>query len=104
MKLWRHAVITYLRLARKAGILKTDLSDVELRELLAGKYEVDWHVFTQVRISKRHFLGYAARYDGEPAVRIRKLFVEQTTFRLSLRGGAKRSACCPLTFGIEPEA
>src|SRR6185312_5951973 len=35
MKLWRHGVIMYLRLAYKAGILKSDLSSRELQELLA---------------------------------------------------------------------
>jgi hypothetical protein len=68
MKLWRHAVITYLRLALKAGILNSDLSAVTLRNLFAGKYEVGWHVGLQQRISKRHFLGYAARYIRRPPI------------------------------------
>jgi hypothetical protein len=68
MKLWRHGVITYLRLAPKAGILKSDLKSWELRELLADKYEVGWHVDMQERISKRHFLGYAARYIRRPPI------------------------------------
>ena len=68
MKLWRHAVITYLRLALRAGILKSNLSDAQLRGLLAAKYEVAWHVDMQKRISKRHFLGYAARYIRRPPI------------------------------------
>jgi hypothetical protein len=68
MKLWRHGVITYLRLALAAGILKSDLKSWELRELLADKYEVGWHVDMQERISKRHFLGYAARYIRRPPI------------------------------------
>jgi hypothetical protein len=68
MKLWRHGIITYLRLALAAGILKSDLKGWELRELLADKYEVGWHVDMQERISKRHFLGYAARYIRRPPV------------------------------------
>jgi hypothetical protein len=40
MKLWRHGVISYLRLAYKAGILKSDLSGQEFQELLADKYQV----------------------------------------------------------------
>jgi len=68
MKLWRHGIITYLRLALAAGILKSDLKSWELRELLADKYEVGWHVDMQDRISKRHFLGYAARYIRRPPV------------------------------------
>jgi len=68
MKLWRHGIITYLRLALAAGILKLDLKSWELRELLADKYEVGWHVDMQERISKRHFLGYAARYIRRPPI------------------------------------
>jgi len=68
MKLWRHGIITYLRLALQAGILKSDLKGWELLELLADKYEVGWHVDMQERISKRHFLGYAARYIRRPPI------------------------------------
>ena len=68
MKLWRHGIVTYLRLALAAGILKSDLKSWELRELLADKYGVGWHVDTQERISKRHFLGYAARYIRRPPI------------------------------------
>jgi putative transposase len=68
MKLWRHGVITYLRRALKAGILKSDLKSWQLRELLSDKYEVGWHVDLQERISKRHFLGYAARYIRRPPI------------------------------------
>ena len=68
MKLWRHAVIAYLRLAFKVGLLKSRLTTIELRRLLANKYEVGWRVFLQNRISKRHFLGYAARYIRRPPI------------------------------------
>jgi hypothetical protein len=68
MKLWRHAVITYLRLALKAGILKSNSRDAALSSLLARKYEIGWHVNLQRRISKRHFLGYAARYIRRPPI------------------------------------
>jgi hypothetical protein len=68
MKLWRHGIITYLRLALEAGILKSDLKSWELLELLADKYEVGWHVDMQERISKSHFLGYAARYIRRPPI------------------------------------
>jgi hypothetical protein len=68
MKLWRHGVIIYLRRALQAGILKSGLRSWELQELLADKYEVGWHVDMQERISKRHFLGYAARYIRRPPI------------------------------------
>ena len=67
MKMWRHGVITYLRLALKAGILKSDLKSWELRELLADKYEVGG-MLNKKHISKRHFLGYAARYIRRPPI------------------------------------
>ena len=68
MKLWRYGIITYLRLALAAGLLKSDLKNWELLELLADKYEVGWHVDMQEHISKRHFLGYAARYIRRPPI------------------------------------
>jgi len=68
MKLWRHGVITYLRRAFGVGILKSDLKSWELQELLADKYEVGWFVGLQERISKRHFLGYTARYIRRPPI------------------------------------
>jgi Putative transposase len=68
MKLWRHGVIEYLRRALKAGILKSSLKSCQLREVFSDKYEVGWHVDLQERISKRHFLGYAARYIRRPPI------------------------------------
>jgi hypothetical protein len=74
MKLWRHGLITYLRCALKAGILKSDLKDWQLKRLLSKKYEADWHVYLQEDVSKRHFLGYSARY-------IRRLPIAQHRFQ-----------------------
>jgi len=68
MKLWKHGVITYLRRAFARGLLKSDLRSLELEELLSEKYEVDWHVDMEKNISKRHFLGYAARYIRRPPI------------------------------------
>lgn len=68
MKLWRHGVITYLRLALQARILKSNLHNLDLLALFAQKYEVDWNVDLQPDISKRHFLGYAARYIRRPPI------------------------------------
>jgi Putative transposase/Transposase zinc-binding domain len=83
MKLWRHAVITYLRLALEAGILKSDLENADFAELLADKYDVDWKVLMQAQVSKRHFLGYAARYIRRPPIaqhRFRKIDGSTVTF------------------------
>jgi hypothetical protein len=68
MKLWRHGVIEYLRRALQAGILESGLNSWQLRELFADKYDVEWHVDLQEGISKRHFLGYAARYIRRPPI------------------------------------
>jgi hypothetical protein len=68
MKLWRHGITMYLRRAFERGLLKSDLNSWQLQELLSDKYEVDWHVDMQERISKRHFLGYAARYIRRPPI------------------------------------
>lgn len=62
MKLWRYGVIRYLRGALNAGILKSDLTNWELKRLLAAQYERGWYVGVQEHISKKYFLGYAARY------------------------------------------
>jgi hypothetical protein len=74
MKLWRYGIITYLRHASKAGILKSDMKDWQLNRLLSKKYEIDWHVYLQEDVSKRHFLGYSARY-------IRRLPIAQHRFQ-----------------------
>jgi hypothetical protein len=68
MKLWRHGITTFLRQAFTAGILKSDLESSQLRELLSHKYEVEWHVYMQEHVTKRHFLGYAARYIRRPPI------------------------------------
>jgi hypothetical protein len=74
MKLWRHGLITYLRCALNAGILKSGLKDWQLKRLLSKKYEISWHVYLQEHVSKRHFLGYSARY-------IRRLPIAQHRFQ-----------------------
>jgi hypothetical protein len=61
MKLWRYAVITYLRRALRAGILESDLKTWELKTIFATQYERYWHSYLD-HISKDHFLGYVARY------------------------------------------
>jgi putative transposase len=53
MKLWRHGLITYLRCALNAGILKSDLKDWQLKRLFSKKYETDWHVYLEKDVSKQ---------------------------------------------------
>jgi hypothetical protein len=68
VRMWTYGVITYLRRALKAGILKSALKDWELRGILTTQYERRWHVNLDRHISKRHFLGYAARYIRRPPI------------------------------------
>jgi putative transposase/transposase-like zinc-binding protein len=72
MKIWRYGVITYLRRALQAGILKSDLRSWELKEVLRIQYERPWHVNLKHRIPKKHFLGYAARYLRRPPIAKRR--------------------------------
>jgi hypothetical protein len=68
VRMWTYGVITYLRRAIKAEILKADLSSWELKKLLTAQYERGWHIDISRKISKAHFLGYAARYIRRPPI------------------------------------
>src|SRR5260370_429257 len=72
MKMWRYAVIEHLRRALKAGILKSELTALDLRRLLSTAYSSEshpyWIVLFDDIVSKAHFLGYAARYVRRPPI------------------------------------
>jgi hypothetical protein len=72
MQMWRYAVISHLRLALKAKVLKSDLSAQELRNLLSSSYKNErhpqWIIFLDRIMSKAHFLRYAARYVRRPPI------------------------------------
>ncbi len=72
MRMWRYAVITHLRNALRAGVLKSDLSTEELWRLLSIAYEherhPEWIIFLHEIVSKCHFLKYAARYVRRPPI------------------------------------
>ncbi len=72
MRMWRYAVITHLRSALRAGVLKSELSPKELRTLLSIAYEHErhprWIIFLDEIRSKSHFLKYAARYVRRPPI------------------------------------
>ena len=61
MHMWRFAVLTFLRQALKAGVLKSDLRSEALKALLADQYRW-WSVHVDYFQSKTHFLRYAGRY------------------------------------------
>ena len=78
MRMWKYAVITYLRQALKANVLKSDSHAKELRKVLETQYERDfWIVDVDPCKSKQHFLGYVARYVRRPPIAQRR-FVNVT--------------------------
>jgi hypothetical protein len=68
MPLWRYAVITYLRAALKQGLLASDSSPDDLREMLRTQHERWWNVYVDPIRSKWHFLRYVARYVRRPPI------------------------------------
>ena len=73
MRMWKYVVITYLREAIKANVLKSDLDAKEVRKMLETQYERDfWIVDVDPCESKQHFLGYAARYVRRPPIAQRR--------------------------------
>jgi hypothetical protein len=68
MRMWRYAVITYLRAAAKRGLLASTLSIEEIRDLLEEQYERWWNVHLASIKSKWHFLRYVARYVRRPPI------------------------------------
>jgi len=68
MRMWRYAVITHLRGALEAQVLKSDLAVQDLKRILTKAYEQhpQWIIFIDKIASKSHFLRYAARYVRRP--------------------------------------
>src|SRR3984893_5315079 len=68
MRMWRFAVITYLRAALEAKVLTSDLSPRKLRTRLKKQYERWWSIDIDHFASKEHFLRYAGRYVRRPPI------------------------------------
>ena len=68
MRMWRYAVITHLRGALQAKVLKSNLTVQDLKRVLNVAYERHprWIIFMAEIASKSHFLRYAARYIRRP--------------------------------------
>jgi hypothetical protein len=62
MHMWRFAVITYLRVALRAGIVTSNFSHRQQRQCLETQYERWWNIHIDRFASKGHFLRYAGRY------------------------------------------
>ena len=68
MRMWRFAVIAYLRAALEANVLTSDLSHKKLRARLKKQYERWWSIDIDHFASKGHFLRYAGRYVRRPPI------------------------------------
>jgi len=77
MRIWRYAVITYLREARKAKALSSKLSAEELKAVFTTQYERWWNIDIGHFESKWQFLRYAGRYIRRPPIAQHR-FVEIT--------------------------
>jgi len=76
MRMWRFAVITYLREALKVKALTSNLSPDKLRSVLVDQYRW-WSINIDHFASKKHFLRYAGRYARRPPIAQRR-FVKIT--------------------------
>src|SRR5207253_6734691 len=84
MRMWRFAVIAYLRAALEANVLTSDLSHKKLRARLKKQYERWWSIDIDHFASKGHFLRYAGRYVRRPPIaqhRFTKITDREVQFR-----------------------
>ena len=73
MKAWRKAVISLLRAALRAGQLQTELTAVQMEDLLTHLEERWWSIKIQSFEDKAHFLQYAGRYVRRPPIAQRRI-------------------------------
>ena len=65
MRLWRYAVITYLREASRKGLIDTSGC---LQALLTSQLSRPWIIDIKRFQGKRHVLAYAGRYARRPSI------------------------------------
>jgi hypothetical protein len=92
MPIWRYAVITYLRQALKAKVLKSVLTRAQLTAVFRDQYERWWNINIARFQSKEHFLRYVGRYVRRPPNRPAPFYPDH------------RSGCPILDEGLEAEA
>ncbi|HZQ22700.1 MAG TPA: transposase [Terriglobales bacterium] len=68
MQMWRYAVITFLRRALKAKVLKSDRSASQLQTIFTAQYERWWNIDVAHFKTKWQFLRYAGRYVRRPPI------------------------------------
>jgi hypothetical protein len=85
MPMWRFAVITFLREALKAGVLRSSLQPGNLKAVLAREYRW-WSTHVDYFQSKEHFLRYAGRYARRPPIAQHRFEgITDTSIRFSLQ-------------------
>lgn len=102
MRMWRYAVITYLRAALKTGLLATKASTKELSVTLKTQYERWWNIYVDHVRSKWHFLRYVARYVRRPPIaehRFTKIKDREVEFLTKERIDFYRAVCARLHLG-----
>ena len=68
MEAWRKAVVALLRVALRAGPLRTEMTVDQTEEMLSEQEKRWWSVKVQNFKSKEHFLKYAGRYLRRPPI------------------------------------
>jgi hypothetical protein len=68
MQAWRYAVIAYFAEALTAKVVRSELSNEDLRTLFELQYTRRWHIHISRGMSKGHFLRYVGRYVRRPPV------------------------------------
>ncbi len=68
MRIWKYAVITYLREMLNANVLGWDSGAGDLRKVLKTQYERRWIIHIRQFMYKGHFLQYAGRYVRRPPI------------------------------------
>jgi hypothetical protein len=101
MRMWRFAVVTFLREALEARVLSSDLPSCDLRTLIADQYRW-WSVHIDHFTSKEHFLRYAGRYVRRPPIaqyRIERITEREVHFRCKQKKHGKKrwvTIRCPI--------
>jgi Transposase zinc-binding domain/Putative transposase/NHL repeat len=98
MRMWRYAVITHLRAALEAQILKSDLNSQKLKEILKDAYERHpyWITHLDKVVSKSHFARYAARYISPAYPGVRNVPLTAVTGAGAVKFGLSGTGTGPL--------
>lgn len=83
MRAWRFALIALLAEAHKRNMLRSSMTDEELRSLFATQYQRDWNIFFNRIGSKAYHLTHDGRYIRRPPVaqhRLTRIATDQVEY------------------------